>query len=91
VRAAVGFVEGDDGSFLIAATEPSTNWALNLLADPNCKVTLEDASFAATADTVDDATQRNRAVAALILKYGTPAERLGRGPVFRVRRVDQPT
>lgn len=30
----------------------------------------------------------NRAVVALILKYGTPAERLGRGPAFRLRPVE---
>jgi hypothetical protein len=28
-----------------------------------------------------------RAVAALILRYGTPAERLGRGPAFRLTRT----
>jgi hypothetical protein len=28
-----------------------------------------------------------RAVRELILKYGTPAERLGRGPAFRLRPV----
>ncbi len=29
------------------------------------------------------------AVVGLILKYGTSAERLGRGPVFRLRPVSQ--
>jgi hypothetical protein len=27
----------------------------------------------------------------LILRYGTPAERLGNGPVFRLRRFDDRT
>jgi deazaflavin-dependent oxidoreductase (nitroreductase family) len=85
VRTAVGFVEDADGSLLIAATEPLTNWALNLEADPRATVTLEDRSFSVTAEAIDGAA-RNAAIAALILKYGTPAERLGRGPVFRLRR-----
>jgi len=32
-----------------------------------------------------DGAERNVAITALILKYGTPAERLGRGPAFRLR------
>lgn len=86
VRAAVGFAEDPDGSMVIAATEPTTNWALNLEADEHCTVTLEGVSFDARAEAVEGAA-RNAAVASLILKYGTPAERLGRGPVFRLRRV----
>ncbi len=86
VRAAVGFVEQDDGSMYIAATEPMTQWALNLEADANCSVTLEGRTFAAVAEPVNDVS-RNAAVASLILKYGTPAERLGRGPVFRLLPV----
>jgi IMP dehydrogenase/GMP reductase len=31
--------------------------------------------------------ERNAAIASLILRYGTPAEGLGRGPAFRLRRV----
>ena len=86
MRAAVGFAEDTDGSMLIAATEPTTNWALNLEADARCTVTLEGQSFDARAEPIEGA-ERNAAVAALILKYGTPAERLGRGPVFRLRRA----
>ena len=71
---------------VIAATEPTTNWALNLEADDHCTVTLEGVSFDAQAEAVEGAA-RNAAVASLILKYGTPAERLGRGPVFRLRRL----
>jgi hypothetical protein len=80
----VGFVV-DGAAFLIAATEPDANWALNLLADPRCRVTLEERSFEAVARPIEGPA-RSRAVTALILKYGTPAERLGRGPVFRVSR-----
>jgi hypothetical protein len=71
---------------VIAATEPTTNWALNLEADPRCTVTLEGVSFDAHAEVVEGAA-RNAAITTLILKYGTPAERLGRGPVFRLRRL----
>ena len=71
----------------IAATEPTTNWALNLEADARCTVTLEGRMFAATAEPIDGA-ERNAAVSSLIVKYGTPAERLGRGPVFRLRLQD---
>jgi deazaflavin-dependent oxidoreductase (nitroreductase family) len=86
VRAAVGFAENTDGTMFIAATEPTTNWALNLEADERCTVTLEGLAFDARAEAVEGAA-RNAAVASLILKYGTPAERLGRGPVFRLRRL----
>jgi hypothetical protein len=33
--------------------------------------------------------EANAGIVALILKYGTPAERLGRGPAFRLRQVDR--
>ena len=36
---------------------------------------------------LDDAAKAAAAVTAMILKYGTPAERLGRGPAFRLRRT----
>jgi deazaflavin-dependent oxidoreductase (nitroreductase family) len=83
---AVGYVEDPDGSLLVAAGTPETDWARNLLADPRCHVTLggED-RWAATAELLEGA-EANRAVRELILRYGTPAERLGRGPVFRLRR-----
>ena len=84
VAVAVGFVEEPDGSILVAAGEPDADWARNLEADPRCRVTIESQTWAMTARPVDrpDAA---RAVVELILKYGTPAERLGRGLVFRVR------
>jgi len=34
-----------------------------------------------------DHDEAARVVTALILRYGAPAERLGRGPAFRLRRV----
>lgn len=83
---AVGFVEASDGVILIAANAPTTDWALNLLADPRCEVRLGDRRFPAIAELlegIDHAT----AVRELILRYGTPSERLGHGPSFRLRPV----
>jgi len=81
---AVGFVEEPDGSFLVAAATDSSDWARNLLADPHCRLSIEDRTADCEAMAVDDAT-RARAITELILKYGTPAERLGHGPVFRLK------
>jgi hypothetical protein len=82
----VGFVEGPDGALLVAAGDAGAAWANNLLADPRCTVTLGERSYAAVAEQLEE-TQRNAAVVQLILKYGTPAERLGAGPAFRIRPV----
>jgi deazaflavin-dependent oxidoreductase (nitroreductase family) len=83
-RAAVGYVEDDDGSLLVAAGSPEAAWARNLLADPACFVTIGEAVGPFVAEELDGA-ERNAAVASLILRYGTPAEGLGRGPAFRLR------
>jgi deazaflavin-dependent oxidoreductase (nitroreductase family) len=83
VRTAVGFVREADGSLLVAAGADDADWALNLRRDLECSVTVgaETAVFRAAEL---DGDERNRAIAALILKYGTPAERLGSGPAFRL-------
>jgi deazaflavin-dependent oxidoreductase (nitroreductase family) len=82
----VGFIEEADGSIVVAASSPSTAWARNLLADPACHVVIGDRTFDAIAEALgrDD---HIRAIRALILRYGTPAETLGRGPSFRLRRL----
>jgi deazaflavin-dependent oxidoreductase (nitroreductase family) len=84
VTVAVGFVEEPDGSLLVSAGTPETAWARNLEAEPRCRVTLGERSWEATAEPLDD-DEHERAVRELILRYGTPAERLGRGPSFRLR------
>jgi deazaflavin-dependent oxidoreductase (nitroreductase family) len=84
VRAAVGFVAEADGSLLVAAGSPSANWAANLVADPACHGTIGAARLAYRAEEIEG-PDRARAIAELILKYGTPAERLGAGPAFRLR------
>ena len=85
VRTAVGFAVESGGSMVVAASGPAVDWARNLLAHPACRVTIgnETDDYVATEITGDEHTE---AVVVLILKYGTPAERLGRGPAFRLRR-----
>ena len=84
--AAVGFIEEPDGSLLVAAGSDTSDWVLNLRAHSRARVSIADRSAAYAAVEADD-EDRSRAVAELILKYGTPAERLGRGPVFRLRPI----
>jgi len=81
--AVVGFVEEADGSLLVAAGEPHTAWAGNLIAEPRCHVTIAERHLVARAEPLSG-THAQRAVVELILRYGTPAERLGRGPAFRL-------
>jgi deazaflavin-dependent oxidoreductase (nitroreductase family) len=83
VRTAVGFVEAGDGSLLVAAGDPDADWARNLEADPRCRVTIEERTQGRLAVPLEG-TDRNDAIVALILRYGTPAERLGVGPAFRL-------
>jgi len=87
---AVGFVEEPDGSLLVAAGAPDADWALNLAADRACVVTVGERSRDAIAERLDGADHA-RAIRELILRYGTPAERLGAGPAFRLRLDVAPT
>ena len=80
----VGFIDGPDGMLFVAATDWHTDWARNLIAEPHCRVTIGDASGSYVAEQLDDPTSA-ATVTALILRYGTPAERLGAGPAFRLR------
>ena len=79
----IGFVSGDGGSLFVAASSAATGWAANLRAHPSCIVGLDGQrrSFAATEL---GPAERAVVVQQLILKYGTPAERLGAGPAFRL-------
>jgi deazaflavin-dependent oxidoreductase (nitroreductase family) len=81
---AVGFVGEANGSVLISARSDTTAWARNLLADPTCRVEVSGRRYDALAEPLghDD---HIRAIRALILRYGTPSEELGRGPSFRLR------
>lgn len=82
----VSFHEEADGSLLIAAASAGAAWAQNLAAHPLATVTLRDRSYEAVAEPLSGA-DFNTAIRELIVKGGTPAERLGRGPAFRLRRV----
>jgi deazaflavin-dependent oxidoreductase (nitroreductase family) len=84
----VGFVDDDStpGAILVAATAPDAAWARNLLADATCHVRVGDRSFDAVAEPLAGGDHA-RAIRGLILRYGTPAEGLGRGPSFRLRPV----
>jgi deazaflavin-dependent oxidoreductase (nitroreductase family) len=82
----VGFVEEPDGSVLVAANDPDADWALNLRADGHCRVTIGRRSRACLANELVGA-EHHRAVTELILRYGTPSERLGSGPAFRLAQV----
>jgi deazaflavin-dependent oxidoreductase (nitroreductase family) len=82
----VSFHEEADGSLLVAAGSPDAAWAANLAADPAVRVTIADRTFAAVAEPLAGADFA-KAIRELILKGGTPAEQLGHGPAFRLRRV----
>jgi deazaflavin-dependent oxidoreductase (nitroreductase family) len=82
-RATVGFVTEPDGSLLVAARSETTHWARNLTTDPRCVV--ERAGTRRECQAIPLAgADAQAAVTGLILKYGTPAERLGSGPAFRL-------
>jgi deazaflavin-dependent oxidoreductase (nitroreductase family) len=87
VVTAVGFAEEPDGSLLVAAGAPEADWARNLDAAPDCRVEIEGRTTAMRGERLEG-SEANRAVVALILKYGTPAERLGRGAAFRLRPIE---
>jgi hypothetical protein len=81
----VGFVAEPDGSLLVAAGSPDASWARSLATTPELAITIGERTYSAVAEPVDDADpDRNRAIRELILRYGTPSESLGRGPVFRL-------
>lgn len=87
--ATVGFVEREDGSLVVAAGDPRADWALNLLAAPACRITIADSTWAAVARPLEGA-EHAASVRDLILRYGTPAEGLGAGPSFELRRLPAP-
>lgn len=87
IRVAVGFVEEADGSLLVASGSEQASWVANLVAAPACHGTIGAARRAYRAEEIEG-PERARAISDLILKYGTPAERLGGGPAFRLRPTD---
>jgi deazaflavin-dependent oxidoreductase (nitroreductase family) len=86
-HAVVGFVARPDGALAVAAGSPAADWARNLQASPRCRVTIGEATWSAVARQLAG-DEHAAAVRDLILRYGTPAEGLGGGPSFEVRRDD---
>ena len=84
---AVGYLDEADGSILVAAGDRA-QWALNVFADPSVDVEVGERRFTAVAELLE-AADHARVIRGLILRYGTPAERLGRGPTFRLRPLDE--
>lgn len=83
----VGYVEEEDGALMVAAASEATAWAANLRSRPDCVVELDGQQYPSRAIPLEGSA-RDRAVTRLILKYGTPAERLGAGPAFRLQPHD---
>jgi deazaflavin-dependent oxidoreductase (nitroreductase family) len=86
----VSFVEdpaGPPGALLVSSGSPDAAWARNLLADPRCRVRIAVRKFDAIAEPLEG-PEHARAVRELILRFGTPAEGLGRGQSFRLRPVE---
>lgn len=85
----VGFVAEADGSILVAAGASDSAWARNLLAEPDVEVTIGERTYLGRAEALDDRDpRRGRAVRELILRYGTPSEGIGSGPIFAIRPVE---
>ena len=84
IKTAVGFVDGETGIIQVAAGSEASDWALNLRASPRCTVTIGDRVGQYMASEIEEGADRSRVLVELVLKYGTPAEKLGRGPVFRL-------
>jgi deazaflavin-dependent oxidoreductase (nitroreductase family) len=89
VEVAVGYVEEPNGALLVAAGSADADWALNLDAEPRCSVDIGGRAGEFLAEALGG-PERERAIRELILRYGTPAERLGAGPAFRLSPVSRP-
>jgi len=68
---------------LVAAGDEEADWALNLRSFARCTATIGERTTDYEAHELSGRA-RSDAIRELILKYGTPAERLGRGPAFRL-------
>ena len=79
----VGFVERPGGALDVAG-RAGAYWGENLIADPRCRVTVAGRTWEAIAEPLEG-TAFAAAIRDQILRYGTPAELLGRGPAFRLR------
>lgn len=88
VQSAVGFIDESDGSMLVAAGSDTADWVLNLRANPRSRATVGESTVEYDQAVELEGDERSTTLVALILKYGTPSEGLGRGPVFRLIRAE---
>jgi hypothetical protein len=82
----IGFILGVDEALLVSAADDTAQWAQNLIADARCVVEFDGVRSSRVAEALDG-EERRSVIAELILKYGTPAERHGSGPAFRLRTI----
>ena len=87
LEVALGYVEEADASVLVAAGSADAAWARNLDADPRCRIRVGEGAWNDALAELLDGAEAATAVRELILRYGTPAERLGHGPAYRLRPV----
>lgn len=88
VQSAVGFIEEAGGSLLVAAGSETADWVLNLRANPHSRATMGERSVDYVQAVELEGDERSAILVSLILKYGTPSEGLGHGPVFRLVRPE---
>ena len=79
----VGYIREPDGSLLVAASSDHADWARNIETAGRCRVRIGPTSDEYAVRRLPD-DERGPVVVALILRYGTPAERLGAGPAYRL-------
>ena len=82
----MGFVERGPDAVVVAAGVEGRGVGPEPARRPACRVTIGDESWAAVATQLEG-PEHAAAVRDLILRYGTPAETLGAGPAFELRRV----
>lgn len=88
VQSAVGFIDDSDGSMVVAAGSHTADWVLNLRANPHSTTRVGDQTAEYDQAVELEGDERSAILVALIIKYGTPSEGLGRGPVFRLIRAE---
>lgn len=86
-RATIGFLEDTGGALLVAAADDDAHWAQNLLANGVCRVEHAGLTTPRHARALSG-DERRSVITRLILKYGTPAERQGNGPAFRLELTE---
>jgi deazaflavin-dependent oxidoreductase (nitroreductase family) len=86
-RTPVGYVRTADGSVWLGAGRAEAQWPKNLLASGRCRVRIGDDELAYAAVELEG-ERRAAAVAAIYAKYGGPAMRVGTGPVFELRPLE---